>query len=702
MTRSPLPPDSHYFSRWKTAKYTVGWICVLPVEFSAARRLLDEEYDANNIILGAGDQNSYVLGRIGKHNVVLNCPATGTSGELRAAKIAEHMKSSFPWIRFVLLVGIGGGVPGSKHDIRLGDVVAGTSVLPLDEGASTDHGFITAVKSLVPPLVLLTALTSLNYHLESENLAQMIEEVATHAVRGRPVYARPKIDRLYSSSFLHREGCDCLRVDPEHFTQIRRRDSRQETLVCTHRGLIGSGNSVVKDARTRDELSKRRNVLCVEMEAAGVMQFTSCLPIRGISDYADGHKNDDWQPYAALAAAVYAKELLMVMSTAQIDRCVLDVAGNVLESFVSGALRTASSRSAENSPQSAQYVMDGLTDRLQFLETLLNDPMENLGDQSRIQPEDFQKVQALHGSLTRVQEALERLGAKVDQQARVTPDYVTRAEWKQLEAQVKENTSRIESLSSTTQNTLHTTARLMEDLGGHLDNKDLNLAATLLNTAKEYTGHLTGLHKGLKLRARGTKDSQTNSPSPSPSRGPRESSQPAGAEPQSPTPSSSSSTSRYKDWPRKFMTGFRSPTPTEEKRPKITPYSGASSTQERVTRPTSLHPEGYDSPHRSGTPQPPPLQQRSPSGTQIAGSDSSRRASSSDRPREIIRSRERHNPHSQHTTGESGLSGATLSSHNLPEQLNGNSEEPEYTPPCVKDIRAKFERQGAPIPSSRK
>lgn len=38
-----------------------------------------------------------------------------------------------------------------------------------------------------------------------------------------------------------------------------------------------------------------------------------CLVIRGICDYADSHKNDRWQPYAAATAAAYAKELLLVM-----------------------------------------------------------------------------------------------------------------------------------------------------------------------------------------------------------------------------------------------------------------------------------------------------------------------------------------------------------------------------------------------------
>ncbi|KAF3291533.1 hypothetical protein TWF970_000747 [Orbilia oligospora] len=47
------------------------------------------------------------------------------------------------------------------------------------------------------------------------------------------------------------------------------------------------------------------------MEAAGLMNDLPCLVIRGICDYSDGHKNKRWQQYAALVAAIYAKELLL-------------------------------------------------------------------------------------------------------------------------------------------------------------------------------------------------------------------------------------------------------------------------------------------------------------------------------------------------------------------------------------------------------
>ena len=39
----------------------------------------------------------------------------------------------------------------------------------------------------------------------------------------------------------------------------------------------------------------------------------SYVVIRGICDYADSHKNDQWYPYAAAVAAACAKELLTYM-----------------------------------------------------------------------------------------------------------------------------------------------------------------------------------------------------------------------------------------------------------------------------------------------------------------------------------------------------------------------------------------------------
>ena len=63
----------------------------------------------------------------------------------------------------------------------------------------------------------------------------------------------------------------------------------------------------------REELRRVLKIICVEIEAAGLIDLFPYLVIRGICDYADSHKNKKWQPYAAATAAAYMKELLSVI-----------------------------------------------------------------------------------------------------------------------------------------------------------------------------------------------------------------------------------------------------------------------------------------------------------------------------------------------------------------------------------------------------
>jgi hypothetical protein len=87
-----------------------------------------------------------------------------------------------------------------------------------------------------------------------------------------------------------------------------------------HYGRIASGNQVIKDGSTRDKLSQELGSICFEMEAAGLMHNFPCLVIRGICDYSDSHKNKNWQEYAALVAAAYAKDLLLTIPSHSIPR----------------------------------------------------------------------------------------------------------------------------------------------------------------------------------------------------------------------------------------------------------------------------------------------------------------------------------------------------------------------------------------------
>src|SRR4051812_340762 len=123
--------------------YTIGWICAISTELIAAQAFLDEKYEGPEH-LPPNDDNDYTLGRIGKHNVVIAVLPDGEYGIASASSVAKDMLRSFPNIRLGLMVGIGGGAPSKKHDIRLGDIVVGS---PLDgNGGVFQYDFGKAIQ----------------------------------------------------------------------------------------------------------------------------------------------------------------------------------------------------------------------------------------------------------------------------------------------------------------------------------------------------------------------------------------------------------------------------------------------------------------------------------------------------------------------------------------------------------------------------
>ena len=103
-------------------EYTVGWICAIRIEYLAAQLCLDEEHQRPEYV-SRHDNNDYTLGRVGKHNVVIAVLPDGEYGTSSAASVARDMLHNFPNVRIGLMVGIGGGAPSRKHDVRLGDIV---------------------------------------------------------------------------------------------------------------------------------------------------------------------------------------------------------------------------------------------------------------------------------------------------------------------------------------------------------------------------------------------------------------------------------------------------------------------------------------------------------------------------------------------------------------------------------------------------
>ncbi|ERF72190.1 hypothetical protein EPUS_02077 [Endocarpon pusillum Z07020] len=302
--------------------YTVGWICALPTESIAAQAMLDERHEALPNL--QHDDNTYTLGRIAKHNVAIACLPKNQIGTTSAATVATTMRISFPSIRFGLMVGIGGGVPSKKNDIRLGDIVISTptgtktGVVQYDFGKTEKAGEFRRTGALgKPPAELLGAVA----HLETKyGLEQQLSEHISNGFRKwfpnwatRYAYQGAGCDRLFEAGDNHLESDDenCQQCSGY---KVVDRLPRGDSLPIVHYGNIASGNQVMKHGLSRDRLSKQEDIICFEMEAAGLMDNFQCLVIRGICDYADSHKNKRWQPYAAATAAAYAREILLTVA----------------------------------------------------------------------------------------------------------------------------------------------------------------------------------------------------------------------------------------------------------------------------------------------------------------------------------------------------------------------------------------------------
>jgi nucleoside phosphorylase len=306
--------------RLRREDYTVGWVCALPVELAAAKAMLDEKHEDAIREVGDNDENVYCMGSIAGHNVVIVC------------------------IRFGLMVGIGGGVPNAEADIRLGDVVVSKpqssfgGVVQYDFGRTTPNGLERIGSLNSPPQILLSAVSTVqaNAMVGESTLSghlSTLERIPTFQRR------RAGPDLLFKAAYNHEHGATCDQCSVKSRQPRPERESGAE--VTIHYGTIASGNQVMKDAAERNRVSAELGgILCFEMEAAGLMNSFPCLVIRGISDYADTHKNYQWQAHAAGTAAAYAKELLSVIPAAEVmnvrraeeamngarSKCIIDIA----------------------------------------------------------------------------------------------------------------------------------------------------------------------------------------------------------------------------------------------------------------------------------------------------------------------------------------------------------------------------------------
>lgn len=257
---------------------TIGIVTAIPIELAAVRMILDDVFDQRRL----QDPNNYCIGYIPvadsdrRHRVVAGQQTR--DGTRNAAATVIDMMRSFPSLRAVVMCGIAAGAPRSR--VSRGDIVSAT-------GGVVDYGHLRAVagaRRLRRPAPDVSAA-----------LLRADHRLAEGAIHGR----RPWEITLAE---LQDDNAAFRRPEPAGPPTV-------------HRGAVGSGDVLLRDAALRDDLAGQHDVLAFEMEGSGVSTSAALhgkewFMVRGISDLGDERKDDRWLGYAAAAAAAYLRNLL--------------------------------------------------------------------------------------------------------------------------------------------------------------------------------------------------------------------------------------------------------------------------------------------------------------------------------------------------------------------------------------------------------
>lgn len=343
--------------------FEIAIICALAIERNAVEALLDEEYETDGFSYGkaAGDPNAYTTGRLGNQHVVLAyMPGMGM---ISAAAVAAGLCSSFGRIKVGIVVGICGGVPTTRSgvEILLGDVIISTSVVQIDFGRQYPNKFVRKkevedILGRANPEVRALVGKAEGYLVQrrlKNKTSLYCTQLCAKDGFSKSNYPGPANDILYPADYRHKyqiqgscicgvcanqngdvcesalqstcEDLGCNRTlslstkrrriqmamgsgpDGTPLTSIAIQEAQKPSI---HSGRMACSNQVIKSGQHRDRIAAEEDVIGFEMESAGTWDYIPTVVIKSVCDYADSHKNKQWQGYAAATAAACTKAFL--------------------------------------------------------------------------------------------------------------------------------------------------------------------------------------------------------------------------------------------------------------------------------------------------------------------------------------------------------------------------------------------------------
>ncbi|KAH8719560.1 nucleoside phosphorylase domain-containing protein [Phaeosphaeriaceae sp. PMI808] len=264
----------------KRDDFRIAVICALALEGSSLDVLFDKHFAAHELAFSRPSNMSF--GRMGQHFVLFTW--LGDAGKVSAGVQAELLKKKFEKIEAVFIAGICGAMPVDRNNnnvtIALGDVIISKGIIQYDEGKREKNQWVPKHKPQRP---------------EGRGCLDRLEQM--------------RLDRDALKRLAH--SYSDLALEDDKFKYL---ESKKGLRSEVHFGYVASGDTVVKTEAYRNEIEGRlsERPIGFEMESSGVLPAfgDKVIVIKGVSDFADERKNDEWHSYAALMSIAYMKAFL--------------------------------------------------------------------------------------------------------------------------------------------------------------------------------------------------------------------------------------------------------------------------------------------------------------------------------------------------------------------------------------------------------
>ncbi|KIW76362.1 hypothetical protein Z517_11108 [Fonsecaea pedrosoi CBS 271.37] len=339
-----LGPSSRSIKPMTNKEITKAIVCASIIEFEAVRSMFDEHWGMYGA--EAEDDSTYATGTISGHKVVLQL-----LGNPETPDQPSLLLRSFPAVEFAFLVGVCSAFPSTEGRFHsLGDVFICSQMVEIDFIWNSLERIIDLGGRIDERYQRAMDIRAAISNLDRTYNRQLLEaEMDGHlrnlqAVDMEYTYPGSQFDRLYSPLYRHKhrsprfclicgageslicddarnESCEDVGCDTalQELTKLPGESGDGDEgdgegadhIPRVHLGVLAFGNHGLSSGRHRDEIADKFKVSAFNTHDIGFRQLVPMVVIKGACDYADGHRNDRFEKYAAASAAACLKAFLV-------------------------------------------------------------------------------------------------------------------------------------------------------------------------------------------------------------------------------------------------------------------------------------------------------------------------------------------------------------------------------------------------------